>query len=415
MTLPTYIEMARSQSGLPGLESEKASALERLQSADWPSQKSESYRYAPLTALKAEAFTLAAQTSVEAPQTLLAGSVQILIANGFVDHSGLANAPAGVSALNRASAEDSIEDLDSAGDTLSHLNTALASDGVVLAVDAGADIETPIELVHLLSGAEGTAAHVRHVITLGAGSKLTLVERFVGDASKAWTDESLTVTLEDGAQLTHIRLMEDGANTTHTARLSGTAAEDARYAGLTLNIGGAEARFQVAFTVTGAGAHVQNDAVILAGTGQSREVLTHVTHAVGGATSDQIIRSIAGGRGRASFQGKVTVAVDAQQTEADQSVKSLMLDRTAEVNAKPELEIYADDVKCSHGATVGELDQTALFYLTSRGVDPESAEAILVEAFLQDTLVNIADADLRADLGERIQAALAAVRSGDTA
>ena len=131
------------------------------------------------------------------------------------------------------------------------------------------------------------------------------------------------------------------------------------------------------------------DGVALAATGQNHDTLTHVSHVVPFATSDQIFRTIADTRGKTSFAGKVTVEKDAQKTAADQSFKALVFDRTGEANAKPELEIFADDVKCSHGATVGELDSKAIFYLTSRGIDPVTARQMLVEAFTADALLRV--------------------------
>ena len=148
-----------------------------------------------------------------------------------------------------------------------------------------------------------------------------------------------------------------------------------------LNIGGAYGRVSLDVTLMD-GAHFELGGVIL-GTGeQMLEIITTVTHAEPNATSNQIVRSVLGGRATGSYLGKVAVARDAQKTDAAQSVKAMLLDRTATANAKPELEIYADDVKCAHGATVGELDKAALFYLASRGLPPAEAKQLLLQAFV---------------------------------
>jgi len=148
-----------------------------------------------------------------------------------------------------------------------------------------------------------------------------------------------------------------------------------------LNAGGAYGRVSLDVTLKD-GAHFELGGVIL-GTGeQVLEIVTTVTHAEPNATSNQVVRSVLGGHATGSYLGKVAVARDAQKTDASQSVKAMLLDRTATANAKPELEIYADDVKCAHGATVGELDKAALFYLASRGLPPAEAKQLLLQAFV---------------------------------
>ena len=157
-----------------------------------------------------------------------------------------------------------------------------------------------------------------------------------------------------------------------------------------LNIGGKFGR--VTFTVTlGKGSHFELNGAIIGGGEQTLEIITAVTHAEPDATSGQTIRSILGGRATGSYLGSINVARDAQRTDAFQSVKAMLLDRTATANAKPELEIYADDVKCAHGATVGELDKQALFYMASRGVDPATAKMLLLKAFVAGVFDDVAD------------------------
>jgi Fe-S cluster assembly protein SufD len=141
----------------------------------------------------------------------------------------------------------------------------------------------------------------------------------------------------------------------------------------------------------GAGAHFALHGAIIGGGEQTLEIVTTVTHAEPGATSEQVVRSVLGGQATGNYLGKIAVARDAQQTDASQSVKAMLLTRTATANAKPELEIYADDVKCAHGATVGELDKSALFYMASRGLDPATAQTLLLRAFVAGVFDGIAD------------------------
>jgi len=157
-----------------------------------------------------------------------------------------------------------------------------------------------------------------------------------------------------------------------------------------LNIGGKLGR--VTFTVTlGSNSHFELNGAIIGGGDQTLEIITSVTHAEPESTSGQTIRSLLGGHATGSYLGSINVARDAQRTDAFQSIKAMLLDRTATANAKPELEIYADDVKCAHGATVGELDRQALFYMASRGMDPATAKTLLLKAFVAGVFDDVAD------------------------
>ena len=169
-----------------------------------------------------------------------------------------------------------------------------------------------------------------------------------------------------------------------------------------LNIGGTFGRVELNVTLHD-GAHFELGAVQIGGEHQTLEIVTTVTHAEPNATSNQVVRSVLSGHATGSYLGKVAVARDAQKTDAAQSVKAMLLSRTATANAKPELEIFADDVKCAHGATVGELDKQALFYLESRGLPPSEAQALLLGAFIAEVFQ---DAEAREELQDAARAAL---------
>lgn len=173
-----------------------------------------------------------------------------------------------------------------------------------------------------------------------------------------------------------------------------TVADDARCDFHLLNIGGKLGRVTFAVTL-GARAHFGLHGAIIGGGDQTLEIITSVTHAQPDATSGQTVRSVLGGRATGSYLGSINVARDAQRTDAFQSVKAMLLDRTATANAKPELEIYADDVKCAHGATVGELDKAALFYMASRGMDPATAKTLLLRSFVAGVFDDMPDEALR--------------------
>lgn len=187
----------------------------------------------------------------------------------------------------------------------------------------------------------------------------------------------------------------DGAVAIHDYVID--VAEGARCSFHLLNIGGRLGRVTLSVTL-GRGAHFDLGGAIIGGGDQTLEIVTGVTHAAPEGTSGQTIRSILGGRATGSYLGRIAVARDAQRTDAFQSVKAMLLDRTATANAKPELEIFADDVKCAHGATVGELDRAALFYMASRGLDPASAKTLLLRAFVAGVFDGVADEAARAML-----------------
>ena len=198
------------------------------------------------------------------------------------------------------------------------------------------------------------------------------------------------IDVAEGDSVRHHLLQDaaDGQAAVHDYVI--TIADGARCDFHVLNIGGKLGR--VTFTVTiGSNAHFELNGAIIGGGDQVLEIITSVTHAKPDSTSGQTIRSILGGRATGSYLGSINVARDAQRTDAFQSIKAMLLDRTATANAKPELEIFADDVKCAHGATVGELDKQALFYMASRGMDPATAKTLLLKAFVAGVFDDVAD------------------------
>ena len=203
-----------------------------------------------------------------------------------------------------------------------------------------------------------------------------------------------------GEQARHHLLQDasEGAAAVHDYVI--TIADGARCDFHLLNIGGKLGRVTFAVTL-GKDSHFELNGAIIGGGDQVLEIITSVTHAEPDATSGQTIRSILGQRATGSYLGSINVARDAQRTDAFQSVKAMLLDRTATANAKPELEIYADDVKCAHGATVGELDRQALFYMASRGMDPATAKTLLLKAFVAGVFDDVADEAVK----DRLEAA----------
>jgi Fe-S cluster assembly protein SufD len=205
----------------------------------------------------------------------------------------------------------------------------------------------------------------------------------------------IDVAAGDAAHHHLLQEAADGAAAVHDYIV--TVGDGARCDFHVLNIGGRLGRVAIDVTL-GKGSHFELGGAILGSGDQTLEIVTSVTHAQPDATSGQTIRSILSERATGSYLGKIAVARDAQRTDAFQSVKAMLLDRTATANAKPELEIYADDVKCAHGATVGELDKAALFYMASRGMDPATAKTLLLRSFVAGVFDSVADEAVRETL-----------------
>jgi len=279
------------------------------------------------------------------------------------------------------------------------LNTMLAADGAVLHVPDGHDGGV-VQLVSV--AARDADFHPRHSVRLGAGARLTLVEISAGQGTYLLNTVA-EIHVAPGAHLTHIRLQDEAATAFHVSTTYADIESGATYDSFTLNLGARLSRTEVHAQLTGAGAVVHlNAAQILAGS-QHADFTTVVGHAAAGCTSRQTVKNVLAERSRGVFQGKIEVARDAQKTDGYQMNQALLLSPYAEVDSKPELQIFADDVKCSHGATVGELDAEQLFYLRSRGIPDSEARSILVRAFLAEALDLVADDTIRGQLEAAVE------------
>lgn len=279
------------------------------------------------------------------------------------------------------------------------LNTMLAEDGATVEVAAGEDAGTLV-LASLGTGGSldrPVAFHPRHAVRLGDGARLTLIEVALGDGAYLH-NPVFEITVGAGATLTHLRLQDESRAAFHLSTLYADVAARGTYDSFALTLGGRLARLEVHARLAGRGAAAHLNAAQLLGGAQHGDFTTVVTHDAPHCASRQTVKNVLTGRARGVFQGKIEVARDAQKTDGYQMNQALLLSPDAEIDSKPQLEIYADDVKCSHGATVGELDADQLFYLRSRGIPEAAARAMLVRAFLAEALDPIAHAAGRAAL-----------------
>jgi Fe-S cluster assembly protein SufD len=269
-----------------------------------------------------------------------------------------------------------------ADNAMSAASLALSAGGMALRVPAGMASGAPLKLDFTGPG------HVRGLLVLEAGASLTLLEN-AGAAD--FRNVGFEIVLGEGAVLEHVRLSPAAKDAVLVEEIGLTLASRAQYRGHFANFGGKLSRveLEIALQGEGAAAHLSGVSVL---NGLHADVTSHVSHAVANTQSTQLFKHVAGGEGRAVYQGKVTVAVGADGSDSRQTAKALLLGERAEADLKPELEILADDVKCAHGAAVGDLDGDSLFYLRARGIPEAEARRLLLHAFLEDAIAEVAEA-----------------------
>jgi Fe-S cluster assembly protein SufD len=303
--------------------------------------------------------------------------------------------------------------------TPSALCTALARDGAVIEVEDGASVALPLYIVHVQTkAARGHITCMRHAIRVGAGAAVRIVEHYTaaagmtsdgGDAGAERGELGLSlteVTLAPDANVSHVVLQERAARDIHVARLCVRQDTGSRFTSHSIALGARLSRFDIETALTGPGSHAELRGLYLAQGERHIDHMTTIDHASPDTTSREVYKGIAGARGRGVFCGRVHVRPDAQRIDAAQTSRGLLLDDSATLHARPQLEIYADDVRCSHGATIGALADDALFYLRARGIDAAAARAMLIRAFASDVYADLSDVALReqvdAELGHRL-------------
>lgn len=280
---------------------------------------------------------------------------------------------------------------------IENLNLAFAADGFLIRVGANVRVETPI-LVHSLLSQQNVMAHTRSVVLLEKGAELTLIEVDYGTtAEQSFSTANTVILLEQGSRLRHLRISaREGKN--HLVRSDKIdLARDASYEGVIATAGAALVRQQQTVRLSGHGASFNVAAAYAPGLDQHADYSFEVAHAAPQTTSRILVKGVATANGRGVVQGRVVVEPDAQQSDSHQMARGLILTAGAEIDQRPELEIYADDVKCGHGATIGSLDVNQLFYLQSRGIPEAIAREILISAFITEITQRLPDI-LRADV-----------------
>jgi len=279
---------------------------------------------------------------------------------------------------------------------LAALNTALFEDGLTVTVPAGIDAGG-LELSHFVLAAERPlACHPRHLIRLEAGARLLLLESAQGDVATRYLHNPVfEIEIAEGASLVHVRLSQEGEAGFQLGTIYARIEAGGTYDNFTLNAGGRLVRNEIHAVLAGPEAACHMNGAQLLRDGQHADTTTVLDHAAPDCRSRQTYKTVLSGRSRGVFQGRIHVHQVAQRTDGYQMNQALLLSPEAEIDSKPQLEIYADDVKCSHGATVGALDADQLFYLRARGIPEPAARTMLIDAFLQDVVDTIAEGPAR--------------------
>src|SRR5947209_12750403 len=282
-------------------------------------------------------------------------------------------------------------------DPMAALNGAMMTDGVVIEIADDIALPQPLHVVHVASAARPAAMFTRSLLKLGTGASATLVESYIaGEGAKSYqVHDSLIVSIGDGARLEHVRLVEDGGEAFNISSSAITLGAKAHFNTFGLTTGANVSRYQAVIAFAGEGSHVHTNGVNLLNGRQHADSTLFLDHAVPNCESREVFRSVVDDRGHSVFQGRIIVRPDAQKTDAKMMTRALLLSDEAEADNKPELEIFADDVTCGHGATTGALDESLLFYLRARGLSEKEAQALLIQAFVGEAIESIANDGLR--------------------
>ncbi|WP_445488217.1 Fe-S cluster assembly protein SufD [Rhodopseudomonas sp. RCAM05734] len=276
------------------------------------------------------------------------------------------------------------------------LNGAMMTDGLVVTVADGAAPAQPLHIVHVATAAS-TAMFTRSLLDLGKDARATLVESFIAaDGIEVYQAHDATViNVGDGARLDHVRLIEDSREAFNIASSLITVGHKAHVNTFGMNTGSLVSRYQAVIEIAGTHSHVETNGVNLLNGRQHGDTTLVMNHSAPDCVSREVFRAVLDDRSHSVFQGRINVRQIAQKTDAKMMTRALLLSDEAEASNKPELEIFADDVACGHGATTGALDESLLFYLRARGLSEKAAQALLIQAFVGEAIESIVNDDLR--------------------
>lgn len=401
-------QVANATPGTSWLDARRAEAAEALRQVGFPTRRVEEWKYTDVRSLLEQEFSFQAETPVAADESAIDSAKiagldchELVFINGRFSrtHSTNADLPEGIVITSLSGAMTKNEfvleaslnrHLDINKNGFVALNSALLQEGSVLLVPDNHQLEKPLNIIYMTDGQNANASNVRNLIQIGTNARASIIETYYGKGDTDTFTNSLTeIHLSDGATLQHYRLQQEGSGTFHVGYQHVYQDSNSRYESYAVSLGSRLARTDLDVSLAGKGANCLLNGLYMAREKQHVDNHTRIDHLVPHTSCIENYRGVLNGQSRGVFNGKIVVHKDAQKTDAHLSNLNLLLSSDAEVDTKPELEIYADDVKCSHGATVGQLDEKMLFYLRSRAIDEEVARSLLTYAFAEDVIKDI--------------------------
>jgi len=415
-------EFARLKASLPGgrlpwLQRAREAGLASFAATGFPTLRQEDWKYTSVAAIEKGRFVLAARappapngvTAQQIEDWSLPGTQRLVFVNGHYQPrwSRIAPLPAGVTLASLAEQlerdPERLESLlgptpDAYPSGFAALNAAFMTDGAYVHLAAGVALDTPIHLLFVATAA-GLAVQTRNLVVADAGSRASLIEHHVAVGDGAYFTNVITdLVAGRDAGIEHHKVQQESLKAFHVAAVNADQQHGSRFTSRSFALGALLARIDIGVGLNAGHTTCALDGLYMTDGRQHIDHHTRIDHAQPHGTSREFYKGVLAGASRAVFNGKVIVHADAQHSDADQTNRNLLLSDNAEVDTKPQLEIYADDVKCSHGATVGQLDPEQIFYLRSRGVDDASARALLTFAFAEEVVDRVGIAPLRARL-----------------
>lgn len=416
-------ELPESLRSAGGLAAARQAALDAAIADGLPGPRAERWRYTSLRALSSRSYRAASGAAVDAAALESIPRPRLVFVNGWLDTAltDLSELPTGlvVRSLGRVLPDSHARDVAHLGrrfndsdEVFARLNAALAVEGALIEVEAGARVESPLHLVSIGASESADAAwHLRHLIELAEGAELTLVEHLLGAEAHAHLENAISqIHLRRGAKLVHARVQDAASGAQLLSRIDAALSAQAEYRRVDVELGAGLSRLELNASLQGAGARMVSGGVQLADGRRAMDVRLQIEHAAGDTACDLVWRGLADARGKLSLHGGIHIREGADGSDASLSTKNLLLSESAEVNAQPVLVIDADEVKAAHGATVGQLDANALFYLRSRGLPLVQARALLMRAFLVEALQQIEHGEVLEQLTEALVARLEGAR-----
>ena len=394
----------------------------QVRSSGLPNALTEAWKYTSLKPVAETPYVPAATADgIEVsslPHTALEvhGAANLVFVNGVFAPELSDDLPAGVSLLHDVLDRDpdSLKPwigrlADAASSAAVALNAGYLAHGVFLHATAASHPQTPVHITHVgASGDEPVAFHPRTVIVLDPGVELSVTESFLGLPGQTYLHNNVCeISVGAGAKLSHVVYQNEDDDAQHLGTTAIRIEAGGTYNGFGLSLGGALVRREYHMDLVAPGAHAELNGVYALQGQQHHDFTTVTNHAAPETTSNQLFKGVLADTAQGVYQGRIHVAREAQQTDGQLLHKALMLNRGPEVNVKPELEIYADDVACAHGAATGEIDKDQLFYLLSRGIDPVRARELLIEGFIEDVMTTVPQEASYDGLAQRVRVWLA--------